>query len=99
MVNPRKSDVGKEYVLLLNKSDEPVDLTGWKIADKAKNSDTIKHAVLNSGETLRCALNGKGAQLGNKGGIITLLNKDGLKVDGVSYTKKDASREGVLVEL
>ena len=33
-------------------------------------------------------------QLSNKGGIITLLNAQGLKVDGVSYTKTQAGREG-----
>ena len=30
--------------------------------------------------------------LSNKGGLITLLNPDGLKVDGVSYAKEQASR-------
>ncbi|MFL5586167.1 MAG: hypothetical protein ACJ797_05620 [Ktedonobacteraceae bacterium] len=33
-------------------------------------------------------------QLGNKGGIITLLNAQGLKVHGVSYTQEQAQREG-----
>lgn len=33
-------------------------------------------------------------QLGNKGGIITLLNHKGLKVDGVSYTAQQAQKEG-----
>jgi hypothetical protein len=33
-------------------------------------------------------------QLGNKGGIITLLDDRGLKVDGVSYTDQEAKREG-----
>jgi hypothetical protein len=33
-------------------------------------------------------------QLGNSGGIITLLNRSGLKVDGVAYTEADARREG-----
>jgi hypothetical protein len=28
-------------------------------------------------------------QLGNKGGLITLLNRKGLKVDGVSYTAEE----------
>jgi hypothetical protein len=32
--------------------------------------------------------------LGNSGGIITLLNAEGLKVHGVAYTKEDARREG-----
>jgi hypothetical protein len=33
-------------------------------------------------------------ELSNKGGIITLLNDDDLKVDGVSYTKAQASNPG-----
>ena len=41
-------------------------------------------------------LSGKDAQLSNKGGIITLLDRKGLKVDGVSYTKKEASGSGRL---
>ena len=39
-------------------------------------------------------LSGNGAQLSNKGGTITLLNAEGLKVDGVAYTKDDAKAEG-----
>ena len=33
-------------------------------------------------------------QLGNQGGLITLLNPDGLKVDGVAYTQAQAAAEG-----
>ena len=33
-------------------------------------------------------------QLSNKGGIITVLNEQGLKVDGVSYTQQQASQPG-----
>ena len=32
--------------------------------------------------------------LSNKGGIITLLDDRGLKVDGVSYTKAQAAQPG-----
>jgi hypothetical protein len=32
--------------------------------------------------------------LSNDGGIITLLDAQGLKVDGVSYTKTDAGKPG-----
>ncbi|HZI62454.1 MAG TPA: hypothetical protein VFD62_17185 [Pyrinomonadaceae bacterium] len=32
--------------------------------------------------------------LSNKGGIITILDETGLKVDGVSYTKAQASNPG-----
>ena len=33
-------------------------------------------------------------QLGNKGGAVTLLDPDGLKVDGVAYTAARRGREG-----
>ncbi|SET13672.1 hypothetical protein SAMN05216412_103252 [Nitrosospira multiformis] len=32
--------------------------------------------------------------LSNKGGIITLLNQNGVKVHGVSYTKQQANQPG-----
>ncbi|HEY9047141.1 MAG TPA: DUF2278 family protein [Ohtaekwangia sp.] len=100
MVNPRNVDVGKEYIILLNKSDQPVDIEGWKIVDKTKkNTDVIDRKTINGGDAIRINLSGKGAQLGNNGGIITLLNKQGIKIDGVSYTKKDVTREGFLIEL
>lgn len=35
--------------------------------------------------------------LSNQGGTISLLDGEGLKVDGVSYSKEQAKREGVLV--
>jgi hypothetical protein len=36
-------------------------------------------------------------QLSNDGGIITLLDAEGIKIHGVSYTKQEASREGWLI--
>ena len=99
MVNPGGDDFGKEYVILLNKGNKPVDLSGWQIADKLKQKDTIGAVIIPAGDTKKIMLAGNGAQLGNKGGNITLLNKAGVKVDGATYTKADAVKEGELVEL
>jgi hypothetical protein len=49
--------------------------------------------VLPSGDAVRIRL-GPPVALGNSGGLITLLNPDGLKVDGVAYTKGQADAEG-----
>lgn len=98
MVNPVGDDIGKEYVILLNKSNTDIDLFGWQIADKLKHKDVIGKQVIPAGGTLHVSLTGTGAQLSNKGGNITLLNKDNLKIDGVTYTQKDAAVEGQLVE-
>jgi hypothetical protein len=48
---------------------------------------------LPAGDALRIRL-GPPVALGNSGGLITLLNPDGLKVDGVAYTKAQATPEG-----
>jgi len=42
---------------------------------------------IEAGEAWKISLSGKDVQLSNKGGIITLLDQKGLKVDGVSYNK------------
>ena len=40
---------------------------------------------------------GKDMQLSNNGGITTLLDQNELKVDGVSYTREEASRSGWVI--
>ena len=90
LVNPEGDDVGHETVTLINLAPTVVDLSGWFIADKNKNRSVIGNLLLNAGVTAVVKLDGKGAQLGNSGGIITLLNPKGIKQDGVSYTKEQA---------
>jgi hypothetical protein len=42
-------------------------------------------------------LSGNGAILLNTGGIISLLDRNGLKVHGVAYTQEQASVENTIV--
>lgn len=91
-VNPVGADPGKETVTLLNTTSEPVSLANWQIADRAKKKEPLS-GILAPGETKVVTLRGT-AQLGNQGGIITLLNDRGLKVHGVAYTAGQARREG-----
>lgn len=92
LVNPAGPAPEAETVILLNTSPQPIDLTGWMIADRLKQKHTLG-GTIPAGATLVVALP-QTVQLGNKGGIITLLNQDGIKVDGVSYTKEQSGREG-----
>ncbi|TKB26198.1 DUF2278 family protein [Desulfopila sp. IMCC35006] len=94
LANPSGDDVGKEVVTLLNISPDLVDLTGWALVDKFKKREPIVNLLLAPGATAAIMLSGKGAQLSNKGGIISLLDASGLKVDGVSYTKAQTRRQG-----
>ena len=99
MVNPGGDDVGLEYVILLNKSNQDVNLNGWQIADKLNKKETIRNKIIKAGATRKITLSGKGAQLSNKGGNITLLNADGIKIDGATYTESDASVQGWVIEV
>ena len=95
MVNPVGGGAEVETVILLNPTPRSIDLAGWKIADQQKRKCSLAGSLPAGGVlTARVTVP---TQLGNSGGIITLLNADGLKVDGVSYTKAQAQREGWLV--
>jgi len=72
-------------------------MDGWMIVDKLKKKEIIRNNVLRSTEVTKIKLSGQNAQLSNEGGIITLLNKDGLKINGVSYTKQDANKQGFII--
>jgi uncharacterized protein YukJ/translation initiation factor 1 (eIF-1/SUI1) len=93
LVNPLGDDVGKETVTLLNTTASAIDLQGWVLADRLKNKLSLSGSI-KAGEAHRITLSGQNIQLSNQGGIITLLNPKGLKVDGVSYTKDAVKQQG-----
>jgi uncharacterized protein YukJ len=94
LVNPRGSDPGQESVTLLNTSSQAVELEGWQLADRNKQKEVLAKQTLAPGQTTRIKLSGQGAQLSNQGGIISLLNPAGIKIDGVAYTAQQAQSEG-----
>ncbi len=94
LVNPTGHDPGRESVTLVNVTPDPIDLDGWAIADKNKKQSELSGPTIGAAEALVVVLDGQGAQLSNKGGIISLLDADGLKVDGVAYTRDQVRRQG-----
>ncbi len=93
MVNPLGPAPEAETVTLLNTTPEPVDLTGWSILDREKRPMVLDAGTVPAGDTIRIPV-APPVQLGNRGGLITLLDPDGLKVDGVAYSKGQADAEG-----
>jgi uncharacterized protein YukJ len=93
LVNPVGPAPEVETVTLVNASAQDLDLAGWSILDREKRRLVLEGGPLPSGEAVRVQLEPPVA-LGNRGGLITLLNPDGLKVDGVAYTKDQADAEG-----
>jgi uncharacterized protein YukJ len=92
LVNPIGPAPEHETVTLLNTTPAAIDLAGWQLADQQKRKQPLSGSLA-AGETIRVSIAAP-LQLGNKGGIITLLDNRGLKVHGVSYTKQDGDREG-----
>ncbi len=91
MVNSKQSPE-QEWVYLLNTSDRALSLNGWQLADKQKNKMVLTGSI-EPGAVIKVDVLPPVA-LSNKGGIISLLNGDGLKIDGVSYTKGQANQPG-----
>ena len=85
-----------ETVTLLNVSGQPLHLEGWALLDRNKNAMPLQ-GVIGEGDTLRITLK-RPVRLSNKGGIITILNPEGLRVDGVTYTRAQASQPGVSIK-
>jgi len=93
LVNPSGDDVSHEVVVIGNTTIATVDLNGWSIRDKNDATDGIVNVTLPGGGSVPITLTGHGAQLGNKGGTIRLLNPSGQLIHAVSYSKADAAIE------
>lgn len=81
-----------ESVMLLNVSPDPVDLTGWTLQNRARQTWRL-HGNLAPGQPREVPL-GAAFPLGSAGGIVTLLDGGGFKMHGVSFTAEQASRDG-----
>lgn len=93
LVNPKGPAPEKEIVVIGNTSTSTVNVTGWRILDKNNNADTISSLKLPPGESRPVNLSGKGAQLGNKGGTIRLVDPLKVLIHAVSYSENDAKTE------
>jgi len=93
LVNPVGPTPERETVTLINASAHDLDLGGWALLDRLKQRMPLDPITLPAGETVRIQLRPP-IQLGNRGGLLTLLNAAGLKVDGVAYTTQQTDAEG-----
>ncbi|MCP3166330.1 DUF2278 family protein [Myxococcus qinghaiensis] len=82
----------QETVTLLNTSPTPVSLAGWVLADRKKHQQTLSGDLApGAARVLRVQ---RPVELTNQGGSISLLDAQGLKVDGVSYVREQVRRPG-----
>ncbi len=97
-VNPKGPDRSvedePETVYLNNRTASVIKLDGWAIVNRQRQVQKVNGALQPLEER---GFPVPDCPLSNKGGTITLLDKSGLKVDGVSYTAEQAEHEGILL--
>ena len=96
MPDPEGRDRDREWVSVANFSGETIDFADWQLHDARGNTRRLGDAVDGS-----CVVIPGGALvvanltpviLGNKGGVIILLNPEGQRVDRVNYHETDVKR-------
>ena len=96
MVNPKGRESGNETVALLNATNQTVNLKDWILGD-GKRKKQILNFSIKAGEIKVVKLTSK-FKLTNTGSDVVLQNKEKQIVHKVSYSKKDASKEGWTVK-
>jgi poly(U)-specific endoribonuclease len=97
MVNPKDDDVGFENVTLVNTGHDRAAIDGWRLSDKNNKVHRIVDVTLNPGEFLTISLTGETTQLSNQGGEIILKDANRIIVHRVTYSRNQASQQGVTI--
>ena len=94
LVNPVGADPGLEVVVLGNLSTAPAPLDGWTLRDKNGLVTSLTGVTIAAGASALVTLDGRGVQLGNKGGNLVLGDATGAQVDAGVYSATEATAEG-----
>lgn len=87
---PRAPRGQPETVTLVHTGPEPIDLAGWALLNYREDRSPLS-GVLTPGAAMTVPL--EGPMLSDAGDIITLVDAGGLKIDGVSYSKRQVPAE------
>ncbi|HEX3030575.1 MAG TPA: DUF2278 family protein, partial [Clostridia bacterium] len=90
LINPF---AGTQKISILNTAPKAVDLSGWALADSDKNK-LLLSGTIDAGEFKTITITGSNFMLPSSGGIITLIDAAGMKINGVKYTAADYSDMG-----
>lgn len=86
-----------ELVYLLNRSMKThTSLSGWSLLNKNDEAHRISEDITLAPGAVQSVSLGN-VPLSNRGGLISLLDDQGIKVDGVIYTREQSKMEGQLV--
>jgi len=84
--NPAGKDTDGEYVVLLNNSQESVDLTGWQIKDLSGKTFRLTGYALSPNEEIKLFYRTTKIALNNNGETLYLIDPSGTQVHELSYS-------------
>lgn len=88
--NPEGADGNNEWVVLTNRGPKDVQLMGWRMQDRSKNSIRLSGLIKAGGE-LKVALKDGQMPLNNNGDTVELLDATGEVVHSVTYSQVQAA--------
>jgi len=91
--NPKGMDAGNEQVTFENSTNEPVNLRGWKLIDRAGNVFLLTGKV-EPRTSLIVTMRESSMPLNNNGDVVVLVDADGVGRSRVSYAERQV-RVGV----
>ena len=89
LANPEGEDQGKESVTIINEGTILIDLTGWKLRDRAGGEAPLSGQLAPDGSTT--VILPRSLALSNSGDEVALIGADGIERHRVSYTRDQVS--------
>jgi hypothetical protein len=94
MVNPVNPEGNREFLHLINLSDQPETLMDWRIEAPNGTILVLDDILIASGDVYQLVFPSANGILRNDTGVIKLRAPDGTVIQECSYTNEQASREG-----
>ena len=82
-----------EWVSIASYESGPVSVTGWKLVDRAGHSLTLKGSIPPGGTLVLRGRSLRPVTLPDRGGVLTLFNVKGERIDLVDYTQKEVEAQ------
>lgn len=95
MVNPENPEGGREFLQIINTTNEVSTLKGWKVVAPNNKIYVLSDVKVAPGDIHKYTLPSSSGELRNKGGEIHFISASGKLAQISTYTEEQGSREGV----
>lgn len=92
LLNPQQ---GNRNITLLNRTNEALNIDNWALVGHRGKSLSLDGVIM-PGEFKTIGISGDVPSIPEEGGTISLIDNQGIKVHGVSYTTPDYAKKGYI---